>query len=55
MAATDRPTQEVIEDDVELDKWHESWMNKIAAQASLQGGANAKMAAGKDQARKFGG
>lgn len=42
---TDRPSDEVIDDDIELDKWYRSYLQQAAAQASIAKGQNARVAA----------
>lgn len=56
---TDRPSDAVIADDVQLDRWYEAWLRQLASDASKlkaqAAGGSAGAAAPRDAVKAFGG
>lgn len=45
MPPTERPADDVLDDDIELDKWYESFLRQAAARASLAKGQQGQVPA----------
>jgi hypothetical protein len=52
---TDRPGDDVVDNDERLDKWYEAWMRQVASDASKVRGQQQAAAAPMEAVRKFGG